>query len=461
MPHPIVMPKPGQMTEECTLILWRKAEGDLVHKGDVLFEIETDKSAMEVETWDEGTLLRQVVAEGQTVPVNAVCAWIGEPGEAIPDTDLTFPEPLEVSAPAGDALNGVEPDAPATTVAAGPAVAAAAPGPVPGGSEERIRISPRASRLAALAGLDPRDITGTGPNGRITERDVEARIAARTAADAAPIETAPAPDATAPAARPVGPAPSPSTPAAGHAPAPPPASAAAGGDEAVVVREPMSRMRRVIAERLTHSWTSTPHFSVTIAVDMQRLMTLRATLKSEGTNLSVTDFVLAATAQTLVEFPDVNTRVEGTELVRQRHVHLGLAVAVTGGLLVPVIRDADLLSIPAIHDRAQQLISGAREGTLKPGELSGSTFTVSNLGMLGVEAFTAIINPGDGAILAVAAAIPTPVVVGDGIAIRPIMRLTLSADHRVVDGETGARFLGALRRRLEASDELRAHVLSD
>jgi len=222
----------------------------------------------------------------------------------------------------------------------------------------------------------------------------------------------------------------------------------------------MSRMRRVIAERLTYSWTSTPHFTVTVAVDMQRLMALRAELKASGTNLSVTDFVLAATAQTLVEFPDVNTRVDGTDLVRQRRVHLGLAVAVTGGLLVPVIRDADWLSIAALHDRSQELIAAARGGTLKADELSGSTFTVSNLGMLGVEEFSAIINPGEGAILAVASAIPTPVVVGEGIAIRPIMKLTLSADHRVIDGETGARFLGALRRRLEASAELRALALA-
>ena len=154
------------------------------------------------------------------MPVNAVCAWIGEPGEAIPETDLTFPVPLEASSPAGDALNGVEPDAPATTVAPDRTVAAAAPG-VPARSEERIRISPRASRLAASAGLDPRDITGTGPNGRVTERDVQARIAAPTASDAAPIETALAPDGTAPAPRPVAPASSPSAPAVGHAPAPP------------------------------------------------------------------------------------------------------------------------------------------------------------------------------------------------------------------------------------------------
>ena len=308
-----------------------------------------------------------------------------------------------------------------------------------------MKISPRASRLAASAGLDPRAVAGSGPGGRIVEKDVQAAIAlAQAAATAAPVAataSAPAPaTATAPA----------SAAPAIQLPIDPDASI-----------EPMSRMRRVIAERLTHSWTTTPHFTVTVAVNMQRLFNLRTELKAQGTNLSVTDFILAATAQTLVEFPDVNTRVDGTNLVRRRHVHLGLAVSVTGGLLVPVIRDADLLSVTGIHDRSQALIQGARAGTLAPDELSGSTFSVSNLGMFEVEEFSAIINPGEGAILAVSSAVPTPVVVGEGIAIRPIMKLTLSADHRVVDGETAARFLGALRRRLEDADAFRTQVLQD
>ena len=455
MPHPILMPKPGQMTEECTLILWRKAEGDAVHKGDVLFEIETDKSAMEVETWDEGTLLRQVVAEGQTVPVNAVCAWVGRPGEAIPEVDTTFPPAPDAQVPPGAGSPGAAAGDVATPVVvpvdAEPPVAPTAARP-----DERVRISPRASRLAASAGIDPRGIQGSGPNGRITERDVEAMIATHRSAPAAgPADRAPSADASAVAG-------APALPASRDPRATPqgPAAPALDEDRVDVIREPMSRMRRVIADRLTRSWTTTPHFTVTVAVDMHRLMALRVELKANGTNLSVTDFVLAATAQTLVEFPDVNTRVDGTELVRQRRVHLGLAVAVTGGLLVPVIRDADWLSIAALRDRSQELIAAARAGTLKADDLSGGTFTVSNLGMLGVEAFSAIINPGEGAILAVAAAIPTPVVVGDGIAIRPVMKLTLSADHRVVDGETGARFLGALRRRLEAAEELRALALA-
>ncbi len=304
-----------------------------------------------------------------------------------------------------------------------------------------MKISPRASRLAASAGLDPRSVAGSGPGGRIVEKDIQAAIALAQAAPAAPAVAPAAPVAAAPTT------------------APAPAIQLPVDPDASI--EPMSRMRRVIAERLTHSWTTTPHFTVTVAVNMQRLFNLRTELKAQGTNLSVTDFILAATSQTLVEFPDVNTRVDGTNLVRRRHVHLGLAVSVTGGLLVPVIRDADLLSVTGIHDRSQALIQGARAGTLAPDELSGSTFSVSNLGMFDVEEFSAIINPGEGAILAVSSAVPTPVVVGEGIAVRPIMKLTLSADHRVVDGETAARFLGALRRRLEDADAFRTQVLLD
>ena len=222
----------------------------------------------------------------------------------------------------------------------------------------------------------------------------------------------------------------------------------------------MSRMRRVIADRLTQSWTTTPHFYVTVSVNVARLLVVRQDLKAQGVSLSVTDFVMAATAQTLVEFPDVNARTDGASITRNQRVHLGLAVSIPGGLVVPVIRDADLLSVVAIHDQASELITKARAGTLAVDEMTGSTFTVSNLGMFDVEEFGAIINPGEGAILAVASAVPTPVAIGDGIGVRPIMKMTLSADHRVVDGEVGARFLGALRRRLEDADSFRNQALT-
>jgi pyruvate dehydrogenase E2 component (dihydrolipoamide acetyltransferase) len=442
MPHAILMPKPGQMTEECTVIAWRKREGDHVAKGDVLFEIETDKSAMEVEAFDEGVLLRIVAQEGDTVPVNQVCAWVGQPGEAIPEVPAAAPVvPAEAAVPV-----------PAAPVAAAPGPAPIeAPVPaVPQGQAEtaRLRISPRASRAAADAGLDPRTITGSGPGGRITERDVVAAAAAREAAPA----DAPAP-AVAPAPVPIA-APVPVRPAV---PAQLPVAAPVDGEEEP---RPLSRMRRVIADRLTASWTTSPHFTVTVAVDVTRLLALRTELKAAGTSLTVTDFVLAATAQTLAEFPDVNSRTDGVSVWPRRRVHLGLAVSLPGGLVVPVIRDADRLTISELHDRAADLAVRARNGVLPLDEMAGSTFTVSNLGMFGVDEFSAIINPGEAAILAVAGAIPTVVAVGDGMAIRSIMKLTLSADHRQVDGELAARFLGALRRRLEDAASFRSEALN-
>jgi pyruvate dehydrogenase E2 component (dihydrolipoamide acetyltransferase) len=217
-------------------------------------------------------------------------------------------------------------------------------------------------------------------------------------------------------------------------------------------------MRRIIAERLTLSATTIPHFTVTVAADVTGVAALRADLKAAGTDLTLTDFVVAAAARSLVEFPDVNARTDGASVWPRPRVHLGLAVALPGGLVVPVIRDADRLDLREIHERASALAVAAREGRLGPDDMSGSTFTVSNLGMLGVEEFTAIINPGESAILAVGAALPTPVAFGGGIAVRTIMRLTLSADHRLVDGELGARFLNAIRRRLLDAEAFRWEI---
>ncbi len=450
MVHAVRMPKPGQMTEECTVVGWLKQEGDPVRKGDILFEIETDKSTMEVEAFDDGVLLRIVAGDGETVPVNTICAYIGEAGEAIPEAapeSLSAPPPATAVAATGQPPALPSPPvatlAPAALASSGAAGAGAADGLAPSGPlpspAARLAISPRASRLAAEATLDPRTIAGTGPEGRIVERDVRAAITAR-AATAAPLVSTPA---ARPAALPAPPA---------ALPVPP-----VDGEEGP---RPLSRMRRVIADRLTGSWTTTPHFTVTVAVDVTSLLALRAELKAAGTNLTVTDFVLAATAQTLAEFPDVNSRTDGISVWPRRRVHLGLAVSLPGGLVVPVIRDADRLPIGELHDRAAALAAKAREGTLAVDDMTGSTFTVSNLGMFGVEEFSAIINPGEAAILAVASAIPTAVAVGDGLAVRSIMRLTLSADHRLVDGELGARFLGAVRRRLEDAAAFRQEALN-
>jgi pyruvate dehydrogenase E2 component (dihydrolipoamide acetyltransferase) len=437
--HPILMPKPGQMTEECVVVAWHKQEGDPVHKGDVLFEIETDKSVMDVETFDDGVLLRRYVEEGQSVPVNSICAYVGEPGEVVPD-EIPTQAASSAVAPASTTTLPVTPASPAAAVP--PAAAAAAADPVvadPAVADRaaRLAISPRASRLAAASGIDPRTVRGTGPGGRITEQDVQAAIDAVGAAS----------NMSAP----------PGTPAAAATPPVPVQPTATATDDEEP--RPLSRMRRVIAERLTLSATTIPQFHVAVSVDMTRLLGLRAELRDAGVELSVTDFIAAATAQTLAEFPEVNSRTDGTTVWLRRRVHLGLAVSVPGGLVVPVIRDADRCSLAQFHERASILAAAARSGTLAPDDMAGSTFTVSNLGMFGVDQFDAIINPGEAAILAVSSVIPTPVVAGDGLAVRQVMKLTLTADHRLVDGELGARFLNALRRRLQDVEAIRTEAL--
>jgi pyruvate dehydrogenase E2 component (dihydrolipoamide acetyltransferase) len=449
MAHPILMPKPGQMTEECVLVAWHKNEGDVVKKGDVLFEIETDKSNMDVEAFEEGVLLKRVVEVGQTVPVNAVCAYVGEPGEAIPDA----PSPVAAQAPAAASPQPAAPVAvaPAPAVTSAPASATA----VASASRDdvRLRISPRASRLAADSGIDPRTIAGTGPEGRITERDVRAAVeAVAMAAPAAPAASA---STAAPlAARPSSPAQAATIPPR----SPEPASYDWNAEDAGPRQ--MSRMRRIIAERLTLSATTVPQFTVTVAVDVTRLLMLRSELKAAGNALTVTDFIVSAAAQTLVEFPDVNSRTDGVSVWSRRRVHVGLAVALPDGLVVPVIRDTDRHSLEDLHARAAELADGARNGTLPPDDMTGGTFTISNLGMFGVDEFCAIINPGESAILAVSSIVPTPIAVGDGIGIRQVMKLTLTADHRLVDGELAARFLNALRRRLQDGDAFRGDVLN-
>ena len=445
MVHPILMPKPGQMTEECTLVSWHKQVGDEVHKGDILFEIETDKSNMDVEAFDDGILLRIDVRAGETVPVNTVCAYVGGPGESLPELADRAPAAVaEVPATPGVAERPERPARPA------PSTAAATRGSLAAAPSGRS-ISPRASRIAAMAGIDPRTVTGSGPDGRIVERDVQAAIDAAEASRAAEVSRA----AQAPS-------PGPAVPNAADADDVsqtddgPPTDDVPQTDD---VPTPLSRMRQVIAERLTRSATTIPHFSMTVGVDMTRLLALRQDLKQAGTSLSITDFILMATAQTLAEFPEANSRTDGTSVWLRRRVHLGLAVSIPNGLVVPVLRDADRLTLHELHDRAAGLAEAARNGTLSPDEMRGGTFTISNLGMLGVDQFEAIINPGEAAILAVSSVLSTPVAFGDGIALRQIMKLTLSADHRLIDGELAARFLNALRRRLQDVEAMRGEAL--
>ncbi len=271
-------------------------------------------------------------------------------------------------------------------------------------------------------------MTGTGPGGRIVERDVRAA-------------------SEAPASAVTGTAPAPSAPMA----APP---APVNGED---TGETLSRMRQTIARRLTEN-SSVPTFTVTVAVDMTDLLAYRAKLKTAGSRISVTDFIHVATVQALGEFPMLNASTDGVTVWRHGHVHLGVAVSVPAGLLIPVVRDADMLSVKGLHDKTAEIVTAARDGKLTPDALSGSTFSVSNMGMFGVEQFTAIINPGESGILAISSVQPDVRPYAGGMAIRQMMRITLTADHRLVDGEMGAHFVNAVKRRLEDADGFRDQV---
>jgi pyruvate dehydrogenase E2 component (dihydrolipoamide acetyltransferase) len=452
------------MTEECTVLQWFKKEGEAVRRGDPLFEIETDKSNMEIEAFDEGVLLRVDAPEGVTVPVDAVVAWIGKAGEELPplaavavgtplgsdphpssqpgaylrqgqdSDDVDAAETGTAEAAVATRVDEARVDATGVSVS-GPVASAATP-------SGRIAISPRASRLAAELGVDPRSVSATGPGGRIVERDI------RAAADALAQGVLHAPATAAGVATPS---------ADASTSSPTPSARQVTGALAREGGEPLSRMRQTIARRLTEN-TAVPTFTVSVAVDMTDLLRLRAELKAAGSGISVTDFIHAATVQALGDFPLLNASTDGQVVWKHDHVQLGVAVSVPAGLLVPVVRDADLLSVRGLHDRTAEVVAAARAGKLAPEQLSGSTFSVSNMGMFGVEQFTAIINPGESGILAVSSVTPEVRVFGDGMAVRQMMRIVLTADHRLVDGEMGAGFVNAVKRRLEDAEAFRGQV---
>jgi len=448
MVRPITMPKLGQSEEVGTLVRWRKKVGDTVSKGDILFEIETDKALLEVESFFEGTLLKIAVPEGSTVPINTTVGFVGDPGEAIPEVAAAFPEApkpqpariSEVGAPRA-AAHGQPQRLPlqATVRQAGGSVAAAhgQPQVLPPQAPEVFRISPRAARLARESAIDPTPIVGTGPSGRIIERDVQnyleskgynrlritgaaKRVAAREGIDILSLDGAC------------------------------PRITLARIERAISEKpQPMSRMRQVIASRLTESFTTTPHFFVTVAADMTELVSLRSELKAQGAPYTVTDFILKAVALCLIEFPIVNSATDGKTIRWHSNVHLGLAVNLEQGLVVPVIRNCEELSLAELHDCASDLVAKARAGKLTSDEMGGSTFTISNMGMMDIENFTAIINPGESAILAVSSTLRQPVVKDGQIVVRDIMKMTLSSDHRIIDGATAARFANAVKQKLE------------
>jgi pyruvate dehydrogenase E2 component (dihydrolipoamide acetyltransferase) len=436
MPNPIIMPKFGQMTEESAIVEWRKKEGDKVAKGDVLFTVETDKSVMEAESFFDGTLLKILVPPGVNVPVASTVGWVGAPGEAVPAVETPKPVVAKKEEPVGRAAPSAPPVVPPVVITR-TAEAAVPTAPV-SSAPKLFRISPRAAAAAKHAVIDPTPIRGSGPEGRIVEKDVRAYLAARgydklrvspAAKNLAAKENVDLLSVT---------------PGEGGR------IAVADVERALAERpKPMSKMRQVIGQRLTQSVVTQPHFFVTVSVDMTDLMAYRTRLKEQGAPYTVTDFISQAVVLALKEFPEVNSSTDGKTIRWNSRVHLGLAVSLEQGLVVPVIRGADELTLAELNAASKSLAEKARAGKLAPAEMSGSTFTISNMGMLNVENFTAIINTGEAAILAVSSTLPQPAVRDGKVVVRQLMKMTLSSDHRIVDGALAAKFINAIKAKLE------------
>jgi pyruvate dehydrogenase E2 component (dihydrolipoamide acetyltransferase) len=410
----IDMPKLSDTMTDGVLVKWLKKEGDAVKNGDMLAEIETDKATMELESFFDGTLLKIFAPAGSKIAIGAPLAAIGKAGETIeaPATQTPSPAAEKKSSPAPTAPASATPvkttvpsATPAASVPPPPATSAALGG--------RIKISPLARKLATEKEIDPAYLTGSGPGGRIVRADI-------LAAEKSPqgrLHTGPIQD-----------------------------------DEVV----PVSNVRGIIARRLVESKTQIPHFYLEVEVDAGPLLELRArlnaSLEKDGAKLSVNDFILKACAEALCRVPAVNCSWEASAQPAIRHhsaAHVSFAVAIDDGLITPVIRDTNSKSILAISNEAKQLAKLAKDKKLKPDQFTGGTFCVSNLGMMGIERFSAIINPPNAAILAVGATVDKPVVKDGAIVPGQRMSLTLSCDHRVVDGATGAQFLNALRELVE------------
>ncbi|HWQ80178.1 MAG TPA: 2-oxo acid dehydrogenase subunit E2 [Anaerovoracaceae bacterium] len=491
----IIMPKAGMAMEEGTIVKWLVAEGEKVEQGEPLLEILTDKVNMEIEAQVSGTLLKILSREGEVVPVIQVIGYIGEPGE-IPEEN-TGPAAVEMTGVAR-ALEGGPGDAPVAAAVPGAASAAVANIPIAApaastvdapavqgfmgkiaatpsarrlakekhidlskvkatGSHGEIKaedilaykgvvISPLARRAAEANGIDPSTITGSGYGGKVVMQDVasilsqggQAPAAAGALAGGVPAATAAA------------------VPAAGR-----PASIGITADGKEIAEEiPYKGVRKVIGDKMVESKFTAPHVYFTQRVDAEKLLALRSQVnEAQEKKTSVNDYVLKAAVIALQKYPELNSSLIGDKILKYANVNIGLAVAAPNGLIVPVVKNADRMSVVEISKEAGALAEKARNGKLTPDEYTGGTFTVSNLGMFGIVNFTAIINPPEAGILAVSAASDEPVVVKDAngnktIAIKPMMNITLTVDHRIVDGLLAAQFVTEVKRLLEHPIEL-------
>ena len=452
MSEELTMPRLSDTMEEGRIARWLKAEGDTVSMGEVVAEIETDKATMEFQSYSEGTLLKILVPDGETAPLGAPIAVVGEPGESVGDGG-------SANGGSASAEEEAKPDeeAPAEDEGEGELEGRGADDAQPDGTKEheqeqeqkeqdeqpaqatgdgdgrraRLRVSPIARRMADEAGVDLRPLAGrgSGPEGRIVRSDVE-RLIKEGGGDGA-VEPAPEKEAE------------PARPAPQAAPSP---------DGEPELREP-SRLLRAVARRMAEAHSTVPHFYVSTEIDMTRAVALRKELNDglseSGEKISVNDLVIRAVAAALVEHPQAHRSWLDGKLAYHQHANVGIAVALDDGLVVPVLKAADTKGIRQIAREARDLAGRAREGKLKQSEIEGGTFTVSNLGMFGVTDFHAIINPPESGILAVGAAVERPVVDGGEVVARPIMQVTLSCDHRACSGADGARLLQTVKRLLE------------
>jgi len=396
--------------EEGRLVKWTKHEGDAVKSGDTLAEVETDKAVMELVARADGQLLKVMVPEGTTVPVGNIVAWIGKPGEKVDGAGSQTAGTGSQTAGAGSQESG-----------AGAAKPAPAPAPKPAAAQAdatRVKASPLARRIAKDAGVDLKLVQGSGPGGRVVKRDVEGGAAqSRVAAAPAPGSRLPTPSG-------------------------------------VPYEDfPLTQIRKTIAKRLAASIGPIPHFFLTTEVDMERGAEAREALNKqlgeEGGKISFNDIIIKVVALALVQHRACNAWFQEDHIRYWNEVHIGMAVAIEDGLITPVIRNADMKSLREIAAESRELAGRARNRRLKPEEYTGATFSVSNLGMFDIDQFTAVINPPEAGIVAIGSIVAKPVAEGDRVVVRRRLRLTMSCDHRVIDGATGAVFLKTLKQMLE------------
>ena len=422
----VIMPKLSPTMEEGQISRWLKKEGDKVSMGEPLAEIDTDKATMEMQALANGVLRKILINEGQSAPLGQTIAVIGEPNEDIASLLSEAPPPAKQEQAQPQEQPAPPQPPPPQAKAAAAASSSTAPRSVDNGQlraaatdSARMIVSPLAARMAAEAGIDLRSLQGSGPGGRIIKKDIEAAISQPKAAPSYPRAVEP-----------------------GQIPQ---IGASAYRDE------PASQIRQTIAKRLVTSLGPVPHFFLTTEIEMDRAAEMRKGINALDPDLkiSINDIIIKVAAAALIQHPEVNASFQEKFVRYYEHADMGVAVAIEDGLITPVVRAADQKSLSQIATEVRELADRARSKRLKPEEYTGATFSISNLGMFGIDEFTAVINPPEGAILAVGAMTAKPVVRDNEIVIRQMMRLTMSCDHRVIDGATGAKFLQTFKKILE------------